>query len=88
VQMPGLSGLDCSSNLRRNTRLLAPIVCLPGETADSLDELHRLHSFLRPGTVPIVSIPFAFRRPTSSTVHPADLPASNRGRTTRQAAPL
>jgi hypothetical protein len=75
-------------NLRRNTRLLAPIVCLPGETPDSLDELHRLHSFLRPGTVPKISIPLAFRGATAGTVHAADLPASYRRRTTRQAAPL
>jgi len=57
-------------------------------SAQRLDEAPKLDGRLGSGTVAVISIPLAFRRPAASAVHAADFPASDSGRTARLSSPF
>src|SRR5262249_19671107 len=51
------------------------------------DQLPKRHCFLGPRAVPIIPVALTLRGPTASTMHAANLPASNCRRTTTPAGP-
>ncbi len=57
-------------------------------SAKQFNELSKLNRFLRPGAVLVVPIPLALWCATAGTMHPADLPAPHRRRTTGLTRPF
>ena len=52
--------------------------CLPDESDQSIHRLAGLDRFLRPPTVPVITVPGTTRCTTPGTVHATDTPPSNR----------